>query len=101
MNMQENLQKIQDACAKANPDGLLDQTGESEWSFKREIRLADVLLVMPYWIGPSIKNGYACWLRFDEGDMAVTCAEQNSWNLLDDDLSHQSPECIEFISSLI
>jgi len=65
----------------------------------RPICLADVLLA----IGPSTKNRGPVYCTSEGVLIDFNNREEGGaiWNLHEDDLSKQSPECIEFLASLL
>lgn len=139
--MKENLQKIKDACIKANPEIMELKFGcevlmqysaetqiintpknEGKWfgitnyetAFNpeevkeilgRPIRLADVLLAI-HAKAPENKTRITLESdgqfiqRLDNGSFTEPWARSN-WNLKDDNLEHQSEECINFIAELL
>jgi hypothetical protein len=102
--LSDQLSDIRDACIKANPEiecryahGGFPPPGESVCKCEvRPIRLADVLLA-------SQKNMFAIQTLLD-GRLTAVGDDASShviWNLRKDDLTLQSNECLEFISSLL
>lgn len=98
--MEQNLQEIREACIAANREGLLEQTGDNEWSLKREIRLADVLLAIDKVELPvHIDNKFHL---FADGSFWWNTPDNSAqWNLLQDDLSKQSEATKQLIASLL
>lgn len=87
----DNLQKITEACIKANPD-LLEQTGFEEVDLKREIQLADVFM--------------ATGLRTTgkENVVEMICGQMTRWLKswdMKEPLENQSQETIDLIADVI
>lgn len=84
-----NLQKIKDACIKANPGrGLILSHNDDYY------RLADVLLA----VEEKYINNRSLHERFFR---MILISPLDKWNLKDDNLEHQSEECVQFISNLL
>lgn len=67
----------------------------------RDIRLADVLYMLSTLHSHmDVVVGTSGRFYYDEGVLGLNIRDCG-WNLLDDNLEHQSPECIDFIYNLI
>lgn len=110
--MEQNLQKIREACIKANPEKRESYLSEGIWlEAIRVFRLADVLLALS-------KTKYSVHIEANGRLVARTVGysaakpvvKKGVWeatriacqyNLLQDDLSKQSEETIIFLASLL
>lgn len=108
--MTNKLEAIQRACIAANPEIVIEErehySGEQEPAIEaviRTIRLADILLAIGEKIGLggdviAVDSDGTFHQENDVGDFS--CKNVN-WNLRQDDLTKQSPECIDFLSELL
>ena len=98
------VNKIKEACRKANPDKTWNWGCECDRTYKDPFTLADVLLAINlldviHWNGA----------RYELGEFRVSAEgyfmlkERNPvrWNLKDNNLENQSPETIDFIHGLL
>lgn len=99
------LGKIKEACIKANPSietrnvsVLIPQPFSGIVNYRdSHIGLADVLYVM------ELKREEIHGMRFEKDAWfdGLIPTIISGWHLNDDDLEHQSPECINFLAELL
>ena len=100
--MKDKINKIRKACIKANPEGFGIIDEQKSYPYMRDVRLADVLLV----ISNSVHNVYidadGVFIDYDSvwesGEVKV---HDFNWNLKDNNLENQSEETLEFIFNLL
>jgi len=98
--MEEKLKAIREKCIVANPIlGTLEECAYCRHEFRRHIHLADVLLARIVRKDPEIDmlGGMRAWAGKRENDEWRMIYW---WNLRDDDLEHQSGDCINFLYEL-
>lgn len=108
----QKLQAIREKCVEANPEivaetwvkphedvSLFQQFNAGDGKLYRPIRLADVLLAMDRQGDPN----YCVTLDGDIWSVKAWGYEHKycTWNLRQDFLDSQSPECIDFLYSLL
>lgn len=103
--MNQKLEAIRRKCIEANPQKVWVETncqifGEARVLHGNEprraaIRLADVLNAIRQSDKYVNVNKFGNFVAYDDAGLGAT------WNLFHDDLEQQSPETIDFISSVL
>ena len=116
-----NLQKIKEACIKANPYDLGVASNCTDcgyqlcicekrdttlgWGHKRRFGLADVLLAIQQVNGINnvAVEEYGVFMQTDEEGWGEIHDNDKrvKWNLKNDNLDHQSKDCLQFLSNLL
>jgi len=105
MTRQEALNKIREACVKANPEIVVYDCGSPchcHTRNEREIRLADVLLAIDgeNELNPISVTSEGQFFQYDPEEGAIQLSRKY-WTLRKDSLTDQSDECLEFLASII
>lgn len=69
----------------------------------RKITLADVLAAIEKGVGDwySVSGAGRFWKSLNDKELRTEPVPNASWNLLDDDLNHQTPETISFLYEIL
>lgn len=111
---EEHIEKIRKACIEANPEIMELNFGCELEEFEilgRPIKLSDVLLAIKETYGNTMGfflNQYGMFYHMleeikypDSMNPVVLKYKELGWNLREDDLTKQSPECLQFLADLL